>query len=264
MAKRDIDLETLGTYVDGELDVEDRARVAEAIADDPKLARQVMVLSRLKSAVADAVDVQPVSLPPIPVLRNARRMAIAVFAVAAVGLGALYWQWVSPRNLAEDVMLAAAHASWLSGTDIASTGALSRPVHASAAFANVYVPDLTASRLKIAHVGLSTLAERDRLVVGYEGTRGCRITLIVHEVSPGKAGDLTDTPLVWKRDGKLLAKWRVGGLDYAMVSSGMTRKRFDLIVDNVAAATVRHAPFNTDVRTALAESRAQSKPCASA
>lgn len=267
MVKHDISMETLSAYVDGELDTADCARVAEAIADDAELARQVMILSRLKSAVADAVDEQSVTLPPKSVLptsfpRTARRVAFAVFALASVGLGAFYLQWLPWRSAAPEAMLAAAHTSWLSESDIAHTGELLNPVRASAALMSAYIPNLTASSLEIVHVGLSPFTEQDRLVVGYKGNRGCRVTLIVHEAVREKNDDLTEKPHFQTHDGKLLARWRVGALDYSMVSTGMSRTRFDLIIGSVADATVRHAPFNTETRMALMESRAHSKPCA--
>lgn len=262
MVRHEISMDTLSAYVDGELDTADCARVAEAIADDAELARQVMILSRLKFAVADSVGERLVTLPPKPFRRTVRRLALAVFALISVGLGAFYIQWAPSRSAAPVAMLAAAHTSWLAESDIAHTRALLNPVRASAALMSAYIPNLTASRLEIAHVGFAPFRERERLVVGYKGNRGCRVTLIVHEVVQEKDDDVTEIPQFQTHDGKLLARWRVGALDYAMVSTGMSRTRFDLIIGSVAEATVRHAPFNTETRMALMESRANSKPCA--
>lgn len=262
MVRREIPMEMLSAYVDGELNTEDSARVAEAIADNAELARQVMIISRLKFAVADAVDERVVTLPPKPFGRTARRVAFAALALISIGLGTVYFQWAPSRSASPEAMLAAAHTSWLAESDITHIGELLNPVSASVALMSAYIPNLTASSLEIAHVGLAPFTQQERLVVGYKGNRGCRVTLIVQEAVQEENDGLTEKPRLQPHEGKLLAKWRVGALDYAMVSTGMSGTRFDLIVASVAEATVRHAPFNPETRMALMESRAHSKPCA--
>jgi hypothetical protein len=53
----------LNAYVDGELPPDQAARVAQAIADDRELAKEVAALLRLKTATMAAFDREPPALP---------------------------------------------------------------------------------------------------------------------------------------------------------------------------------------------------------
>lgn len=260
MDDRNVDMALLGAYVDGELDDETRLSVAEAIANDPDLAHRVMLLSRLKSTISVAVDAPDIELPRSRTFRKARRMMVAACVVAGFLMGGFYFyeQHISPVN--EESLLAQAHGSWLSGEDVAKSAMYL--VRASTVLANAHIPDLTPSRLKMAHAAITPLDGRERMVIGYKGDRGCRLTFMISGNSMEQDADLAHTPRTELRNGLLRAKWRVGALDYALISTGMPRIRFDLIASSVADATVRHAPFEVEIRTALSESRAKSKPCA--
>jgi anti-sigma factor RsiW len=51
-----IDFKMLNAYVDGELDLPQQAEVADAIAREPSLGRQVATLTRLKSEAAESIE----------------------------------------------------------------------------------------------------------------------------------------------------------------------------------------------------------------
>ena len=59
MSRKPVDWEALNTYVDGELDADSSAAVAEAVADDPELARQISLITRLKAATAGSPARRP-------------------------------------------------------------------------------------------------------------------------------------------------------------------------------------------------------------
>ena len=72
-----VSFEMLNAYVDGELDAETAADVAAAVAGDPVLAREVSALSRLRSTVANSIDVPPLAIPAGPAL-SARGTCFAI------------------------------------------------------------------------------------------------------------------------------------------------------------------------------------------
>jgi hypothetical protein len=122
-----------------------------------------------------------------------------------------------------------------------------------------YVPDLSASRLSLVHTAVSSFTrQRQVLLAGYRGTRGCKISLLVFR-SLGTQGEAL-SPF---RDGKNEAYgWRVGPLGYAIMSDGMDSGRFRQLAESVRRSSRNHAPFDEETRIALRESRDKSAPCA--
>ena len=72
--------EQLNAYVDGELPPDEAADVAEAIAREPVLAREVAALTALKASVAQAA---PPHLGPLSKLPCSHRNGLRVAAIAA-------------------------------------------------------------------------------------------------------------------------------------------------------------------------------------
>ena len=73
-----IDRETIGAFVDGELNEIDRRRVEAAIAGDPSLARQVKAERRLRALLRtrfDPVAEQPVPEPLVAAVREGSKVA---------------------------------------------------------------------------------------------------------------------------------------------------------------------------------------------
>ena len=72
----------LNAYVDSELSPQDDARVAQAIAQDPKIAARVATLTRLKSALSSLAN----DVPSAPALPDSRRSTGWLGIAASVGL----------------------------------------------------------------------------------------------------------------------------------------------------------------------------------
>ena len=249
----------MSAFVDGELGIDERARVAAAITHDPDLARQVMVLRKLKSALADAIEERPVELPSSAGWSFTRQAAAAVILACIVGAAALWIYLGSPRH--DDTngveALWRAHGSWAANGDAVGAGALLRLTGAHAGFGKAYVPNLEAAKLNMVHAAISQIAGRTRLVVGYKGTRGCRVTLLVFEANDRPFSQ----PMIRNDNGALRANWHSGALQYALMAKGMARGRFELLVSSVAEASLRRLPLEPETRVALTQSRARSKPC---
>lgn len=72
-----IDRETIGAFVDGELNEIERRRIEQAIAEDEELARQVEMEARLRAFLGARFD--PIAQAPVP-----ERLTAAVHAAATV------------------------------------------------------------------------------------------------------------------------------------------------------------------------------------
>jgi anti-sigma factor RsiW len=256
-----IDSDLLNAYVDGELDAADSARVAEAIARDPAVAREVMLLSRLKSATAEAIGEEAIDLPSGRFSRPRLYRIAASLVLGLVGAAALWFSMSgSPPGSSSTDFARRGHSSW---TTVARDKAVDPSVVLAAAPAQLvhaYVPDLSAAKLSLVHAAIVDSELGTTLVVGYAGTRGCRVTLLVTA-----AGDDSDKLF---RIGEVTelasAQWRAGDLNYMLLAKGMARKRFRLLATSVYDASLEAVPISEDDRMALARSRAQSKPCLSA
>ena len=260
-------LEDLNAYVDGELPPDRAAEVARAVAGDARVARRVATLSQLRSALREAGPVADIALPETrrPRSRAPRWLAAACAAglVLAGGWLALNRPWVAPR----DDWLAAAwdlHGDWSAPPDsvAADDGGAGTPraLAASAGPDGGFVPDLSSAKLRLRFAETRPyLSGAPALVVGYRGTRGCKVTLLVTSArAPLPLGTL---PRLHGEDAKLAYAWRRGTRDYLLLSEGMDADRFRLIADSVYRASMEPRPFDHETRAALRDSRDKSKPC---
>ena len=103
------------------------------------------------------------------------------------------------------------------------------------------MPDLSASRLSLVHVTVSSFTGKRRvLLAGYRGTRGCKISLLVFR-SLGALGEAL-SPF---HDGKNEAYgWQAGPLGYVIMSDGMDSGRFRLLAESVRLTSRKHVPFD--------------------
>jgi anti-sigma factor RsiW len=259
MSDRQITFEILNAYVDGELGTAAAAEVAKAVAEDLALAREVAALSRLRSAVAESVEAPLLSVPAPPLTRGrgaaiAAGIAFLVFIAGSVLVSNL------DRNVGTDWLARAwqIHGGWsIEGVTAQSRAALLLAQYAEAV-PGAYVPDLSASRLSLVHTAVSSFTrQRQVLVAGYRGTRGCKISLLVFR-SLSALGE-TLSPL---RDGESEAYgWRAGALGYVIMSDGMDSGRFRQLAESVRRSSRNHAPFDEETRIALRKSRDKSAPC---
>jgi anti-sigma factor RsiW len=253
--------EQANAFVDGELDRDGRNDVLARAARDPRAAQELADLSRLKSVLEDASDVPDLDLSSItnPARsKNRWRRAVAVAAslLLAFLTGAAWWWGTSPSSPPDGLPGAwavNAHDSW---QEAPSGKALLRPVGVKL---DAHIPDLAAARLRIAHVGeIKAPAGAPALVVGYKGTRGCRVTLIVDTAPRG----LKAAPVFVRTEALQAMIWRAGALRHQILAQGMDAERFRKIAESVRRSTLDRLPLNEETRMALARSRAKSVPCA--
>ena len=255
MSECRISIEMLNAYVDGELDARAAADVARAVASDPAVAAQVAMLSKLRAALRDSVETPDLAVPPargksVP----ARKWLMAAcFALIFVGMGAaLERAFQAPPAEAWLTPVLRLHAEW---TPPAGGTA---PALIEAAFADAYIPDLTSAKLTLAHRGERALAGGGTaLVLGYTGTRGCRVTMIA---APALAS-FDDRLTAFASENTVAYAWRAGALDYAIVAEGMDAGRFRLIAEAVHEASLERLGIDEETRVALAESRDRAVPC---
>lgn len=257
--KRQEEQEQLNAFIDGELDVEARAAVTARAARDPAYARELATLSQLKAATVDAVPVPDLSLPPVPGRRRRGvAMAIAASLVLFVAAGAGWTVFKEQSTVAGAFVLdyaAEIHRAWIPQAPGATPNATAHPV---SAILHPSIPDLSANGLDLRYVGANeTRIAKDTLVLGYLGSRGCRLTMLVNRAERTPAVKIVNIEA-----GRILASyWQAGPLRYTLLAEGMAQARFRLIANIVHRASLERLPFDKDARTALAQSRASSPPC---
>lgn len=260
MSEPEISRELLNAYVDGELDAARAADVMEAAARNPALARELSALARLKASLGESVEASPVDIALAPPAGR-RRYAVAacaalLVAVAAAALSFVFFGGAASGDLA---WARAAHKSW---TRTAAAAGAAVPLRVSGSRAAIvpgaYVPDLAAAKLTIVYVGPARgPGGSDAMVVGYRGTRGCKVSLIVTR-SARRLTKTLETLAIAPHRG---FAWRAGRLDYFVVAQGMAAPRLALIARSVRETSLHRLPLDQGMRTALARSRATSAPC---
>ena len=266
----------LNAYADGELLAAQAAGVARAVAEDPELADQVATLARLKAAVqeqgqaplpAEVAEVYRSAPWPrkstgrpgrqISAVAGAVAAALAIVVIAAAILVPLGHETAQPpwRDLAVRL-----HQTWAA----AAPGEASEPTadNLLASLSQLgqaaQVPDLSAARLTVGYLRPISSEYGRGLHVGYRGTRGCRVSLIILPAVKGLSGK----PVALAGEGGQRYAWRVGGLGYALLASGMDPPHYAVVLQTVYEASRNYAPVGPETRTALARSRARSRPCA--
>lgn len=259
MSERLISFETLNAYMDGELDTAAAAEVARALAESPALARELAALSRLRSAVAESIEVPPLSVPaPPPTTSHGIAVAAGIALVVFIAGSILMTRFTHDPGIDWLARVWQIHHGW-SVNAVSSQGRSTvQLAQRIEAMPQAYVPDLSASRLSLVHAAVVPFtANRQALLAGYRGSRGCKISLLIFP-SPDALGDAL-SPF---RDGHNEAYgWRVGGLAYVILSDGMDSARFRLLAESVRNTSKQHLPFDTQTRLALRKSRDQSAPC---
>lgn len=257
---RQQNFERSNAFVDGELDRKARGEVLEDSARDPRLAQELSNLNRLKSAIEDSVDVPDIELPaptsrPWIGSRAVWAIAACLALVAVAGIG---WMVVpfAPSHGVPVAWAIETHSSWEPAGVKPNGRAMLRPANAQL---NAHVPDLSAAKLYFAHISDSkNPAGLPALVVGYRGTRGCRVTLLI-DSSPEKLGEKA---INFEIDGLRAVVWKAGPLRHVILAEGMAPQRFKMIAETVRRTSLERLPIDNPTRTALARSRATSPPCA--
>jgi hypothetical protein len=257
-------LEELNAYVDGELSAERTADVARHIAQDPAIARQVAALTRLRSVLPHAIDVPALEMPAQPKRHRLQTMTLAAACVALLllvsGMTILHFKERTITSAWQEAAIIAHDAWHLPPADRSGAlgGVRQEAVIQDSHPSGAYVPDLSASKLSIVFVDANReLLGRPAIVIGYAGTRGCKVTLLA---SIGASQEADEFRFLMLGENAAYA-WGAGEVDYLLIAKGMDRQRFDLIAESVFRATNERSPFDEDTRTALLDNRMKSKLC---
>lgn len=242
--------ETLNAYVDGELDPAQAARVARAAAGNSSVAAQIATLRELKAAVASAIPEREIKLPGGgPAFRRIMYAAAAVvaFVVGGAVLHLSTFREDSATRWAQ--FLQEQHADWAF-----ADGSRSAPVTPTSSPAGLLPLDLRSARLT--YVGFETIEFQRRTVLraGYEGTRGCRVSLYVF--------DADAVPDTTRFDPTLRVRWwEIGQQDFVLLARGMAEARFDGLARAVEKALRTGYELDRKTRQQLAHARRTSPPC---
>ncbi len=259
MASRMSDWEVLNGYVDGELDPTTAAHIAERIAREPRLARQVANLTAMKAALAQGGGVPDFDFGP-PAGRANRGWQWGAMAAAVTLVLAGLSQWSLPTHSRAPAWLVAgaqAHARLLEQAPAVPPSATL--VSAMGGF-QPYLPDLAAAKLTLAAVApLNIDVRREGVAFQYTGTRGCRVTYLAFS---GAEIDFDENLGKFELGGLRGYGWRVGDIGYALLAEGMDSGRLTVIAKSVHTASRLHRPFDAETRDQLAQSRADSRACA--
>lgn len=259
MSHDEISFEKLNAYVDGELDSIEAAEVARAVADDIHLANQVSALSRLRSAIAEGIETPPQKMPKKKEPGRYRAVLAASITFLMFVAGSVFMSTLD-RDFREGWLPHAwqIHGNWSLQQAAAETPMDPVLARYGDAVPGAYVPDLSASKLSVALTAVHEFSgNRSALLVGYRGTRGCKISLITFTRPLS-----LDKSLRYYRQGTNEAyAWKAGKLGYVILSDGMDPRRFKILAESVRQSSRLHLPFDKKTYLALQKSREESAPC---
>lgn len=253
--------EELNAYVDKELPADRAAEIARHIANDPAIARTVSVLAQLRSTLPDTIEAPVLEVPNLKPTRTRWLVAASiVFLLLACGTALISMRGLSGGSQWMEAAMEA-HESWHLPTgdgDRSSNAPVREAMIREKNLTGAYIPDLSASKLSVVLVDTNPgFLDGPAILVGYAGTRGCKVSLIA---TTEESGGPADFRFIAQGENSAYA-WRAGPLAYLLISKGMDRKRFDLIADSVYQATIERLPFDEKTRIALLDNRRQSLPC---
>lgn len=251
----------LNAYVDGELSPADAAVIAEAIARDRALAEQAALLTSLKAAVGKCPEVVDAKRGLARHHRGRRRIAWAAALLIGASLVSLF-AMVDFKGSAGPSLLAAraVHERWVkAGPGIPSPSA-GESLNASLKELGLaaYVPDLSAAKLSFAHLRRVPMGKSEGLHIGYLGSHGCMVSLVV---APD-AGDLEETLVSYDSPRGPAYGWRVANHGYFLMGDKMAPARLSVIAEILLMATRERAVVGEPMLLALRRSREANPPCA--
>ncbi|KRE03166.1 hypothetical protein ASE61_11745 [Bosea sp. Root670] len=248
----------LNAYVDGELEPDQAAKVAAALADDRAAAAQVATLTRLRAAVKAA---SPMPAPPPFALPRARSRAMrwapwAAAACLALFIGAASLGIGQRQSGASSLSAAiAAHQLWLAQSPAGTAPRLGVELAGVEAGA---LPDLSLASLRLVHLSLDPAGRGGGgMLAGYVGPNGCRVGLWIAPVEAA----LPQQPAVQDRDGLLVRAWRGERASYALLGRGIDPARLDGIAALVARITRDEPGVPREQVAALTEARSVGPAC---
>lgn len=248
----------LNAYVDGELEPDQAANVAAALAGDRTAAAQVATLTRLRAAVKAASSTPappPFALPRVRP-RRARWAPWAAAACVALFIGAAVLGVGHRQSPGSSLSAAiAAHQLWLAQSPPGTAPRLGVELAGAEAGA---LPDLSLAALRLVHLSLDPSGRRGGgMLAGYVGPNGCRVGLWIAPVEEA----LPPQPAVQDRDGLAIRAWRGERASYALLGRGIDPARLDGIASLVARITRDEPGVPREQVAALAEARSVGPAC---
>lgn len=249
---------TLNAYVDGELEPDQAAQVAAALAHDREAAAQVATLTKLRATVkaASSIPEAPPFLLPQSRPRLARWAPWAAAACVALFIGAASLG-IGQRQAPGSSLSAAiaAHQLWLAQSPSGTAPRLGIELAGAEAGA---LPDLSLASLRLVHLSLDPAGRGGGgMLAGYVGPNGCRVGLWIAPVEAA----LPPQPAVQDRDGLLVRAWRGERASYALLGRGIDSARLDGIAALVARITRDEPGVPREQVAALAEARSVGPAC---
>lgn len=252
MTEQDITNGMLNAYVDGELSLSDEASIARAAARSPGLAARIATLREMKAALSDVAPQRDISLPEMKAGHGlATRFAAAAAAVLVCLIAGLVYVFLpsAPSERTVAAVLQSHHDAWA----FEQAGDKSSMMRAGLA-RDGWPPDLTSAQLSFAGFERMAVAEMNILRLGYEGTRGCKLSLYVLP-----SGDL---PRAEEFLSSLhVRNWTIGERGFLLMADGMPRQRFEDIAVAMENSLRAGRPFDAPTRQRLARARSASPPC---
>lgn len=259
--------EALNAYVDRELPPEQAAVVAELIAIRPNIAATVAALSKSRVVLADQLMSEADELTPLIELQAPRVRAwhaaglvkvAAALLVALLGFGG--WQWTTTLPSSNWQQMAASyHADWQPATNGGTLKSVYGPpaILLKASLAS----GLAAAKLSLVHRAVHEMEDGGWLgVMGYKGTRGCRITLMISDRDRFEV-EGNQSEIFVTSSGMQVQRWHTRGYWVLLANKGMPENRFAVIGAAMKKMTETWTRPDDKTLMALRQSRETSQPC---
>ncbi len=260
MKDRDETWAALNAYVDGELPPADAAAIAEAIARDSALAAQAALLTSLKATVGECHEAVDVKRALARYHRGRRRLAwAAAFLIGAFLVSFFVMVDFQDSTGASLLAARAVHEQWVKAAPGIPSPSAGENLKSSLTELGLaaYVPDLSSAKLRFAHLRRVPMTTGEGLHIGYLGSHGCMVSLVV---SPD-AGDLEETLVSYDSARGLAYGWRVGDYGYFLMGDRMAPARLSVIAEILLMATRERAVIGESMLLALQRSREANPPC---
>ena len=263
MTRETMSWDLLNAYVDGELEPDQAAEVAAAIAADRETAAKVATLTHLRAtmrSISPQEEAPAFALPPQtrpqPRPRPRPWLPVAAALLIACGLGVAWFGLYRTGPAASPLTAAvAAHRLWLS--QVPAVQAQRLGVELAGADVDA-LPDLSLASLRLVHLSLDPSVRRGGgVLAGYVGPNGCRVGLWIAPADDSLPG----RPAAQDREGFAIRAWRGHHASYALIGQGIDPARLDGIAALVARLTEDERSIPREQIAALAEARSLRPAC---
>ncbi|WP_417452462.1 hypothetical protein [Kiloniella sp.] len=270
------DWETLNAFVDGELSPSQEVWVKTCAGTDPKVASEITRLRVLKNALAGSVlkdqdesrscEKKVIGYRKIAGGFSVLAAVIALFMIVSpVGYFSVGYFSVGYFSSPDFDLWALDLHTELSDQSFVVSELEYKPLIAAAVSGSLQAPDLTGSKLYLVDLSIGTFDRDDAIVMHYRGLRGCRVSLLVTPVQndPKKDSGEDQVPFSNLSQTKNLISdfWTGERFRFALLATGMERKRFDSIVTYLKFQGERNLPSSDEAQYAMEQAYAQSNPC---